>query len=361
MKATKQIDEAIARVIRADASEFVKLVKIAGLNPSRDFRFTNLSGVNFSGSDLAGFDFTGASIEGASFVGARISGARFDDVVGGVDRLQEAVDWQKRRRGPVPNDGFSLFDDFLPYNYIENFAPFLWTHIAGYPSLIELFRFAERLPSTRNVKEHVEVQRLSAVNNIPDGWKMRFERGDWNKCSTSQIKDACIGNAMRFDKACIAMKALELAFVNAESARLRDLNIYDFLSLRPAVFVLSEMEDRARAFLYGQDLGSAEKSQRVALISRLSPRDGYDAELHRARAGERFLAEVAEGFGITFQNAAVIADFLFESGFAKPSVKALGDRTNRGRMKKEKRCNAFENAFVSPRAATLNVSREFRY
>jgi restriction system protein len=93
MKTSKQIDDAIDRVIRAETSNFLKLVEISDLDPSKDFRFANLSGVDFSDCDLTGFDFTGASIEDTKFSRARIVGAKFDDVVGDLDRLRDALDW----------------------------------------------------------------------------------------------------------------------------------------------------------------------------------------------------------------------------------------------------------------------------
>jgi Pentapeptide repeats (8 copies) len=102
MKTPKQIDDAIDRVIRADISDFQKLVEISELDPSKDFRFANLSRVDFSDCDLTGFDFTGASIEGATFSRARIVGARFDGVIGDQSRLRDALDWpayQQRNAG----------------------------------------------------------------------------------------------------------------------------------------------------------------------------------------------------------------------------------------------------------------------
>ena len=44
---------------------FVEASAKAGLNPSRDFRHADLSGVDFTGSDLSGHDFTGADLRGS--------------------------------------------------------------------------------------------------------------------------------------------------------------------------------------------------------------------------------------------------------------------------------------------------------
>lgn len=72
--------ERITRVRAArtsDRSNFCALVERAGLDPSKDLRFGNWSGVNFSGCELAGYDFTGSVLIGCKFDGARIRGAEF--------------------------------------------------------------------------------------------------------------------------------------------------------------------------------------------------------------------------------------------------------------------------------------------
>lgn len=57
--------EAMRRVDANRSSEFTALVEASGLDPSEDFRFTDLRGVDFRGSDLSSFDFTGADLTGA--------------------------------------------------------------------------------------------------------------------------------------------------------------------------------------------------------------------------------------------------------------------------------------------------------
>lgn len=60
----------------ADAQTFTALAAVAGLNPRRDFRHADLSGVDLRNEDLRDYDFTNAS-----FRGARILGAQFNDTV----------------------------------------------------------------------------------------------------------------------------------------------------------------------------------------------------------------------------------------------------------------------------------------
>jgi Leucine-rich repeat (LRR) protein len=52
-------------VLDAQTNGFVALVRLAGLDPARDFRGAVLDGVDFGRDDLSGFDFSGADLSGA--------------------------------------------------------------------------------------------------------------------------------------------------------------------------------------------------------------------------------------------------------------------------------------------------------
>jgi uncharacterized protein YjbI with pentapeptide repeats len=54
---------------------FNEQTKFLGFNPKRDFRFADLTNVDFSQSDLRGHDFTGADLRGAIALG----GAEWDE------------------------------------------------------------------------------------------------------------------------------------------------------------------------------------------------------------------------------------------------------------------------------------------
>ena len=72
--------EQILRTLRqADGKNFANLVKIAKLDPARDFRGADLRGVDFGTSNLRGFDFTGADLSGARLDRSNTEGATFDD------------------------------------------------------------------------------------------------------------------------------------------------------------------------------------------------------------------------------------------------------------------------------------------
>ncbi len=93
MMVRTNIELRILSIVNADTDDFLELVKIAELDPSKDFRFANLSGVNFSDLDLTGFDFTGTCIEGCRFRDAKISDAVFTNAFGEKSRLETAADW----------------------------------------------------------------------------------------------------------------------------------------------------------------------------------------------------------------------------------------------------------------------------
>ena len=116
------------RVRAADADRFDQLIKIAGLDPARDLRLEDWSGVDFSGCDLRGFDFSGARLLGCRFDGALIEGARFDQAElgragGEVVDLRAAKDWDAYvsswRRAPALAP-----DHYLPRHTVFQDAPF---------------------------------------------------------------------------------------------------------------------------------------------------------------------------------------------------------------------------------------------
>jgi two-component system cell cycle sensor histidine kinase/response regulator CckA len=49
-------------VYQSETACFSDLVRVSGLNPSVDFRFSDLTGVDFGGSDLRGYNFVGANL-----------------------------------------------------------------------------------------------------------------------------------------------------------------------------------------------------------------------------------------------------------------------------------------------------------
>jgi Pentapeptide repeats (8 copies) len=72
MIAMKDVLSVIDRIVSAEDDDFEGLTKVADLNPARDFRGSDLTGVNFGTADLTGYDFSDANLRGANFGGAKI-------------------------------------------------------------------------------------------------------------------------------------------------------------------------------------------------------------------------------------------------------------------------------------------------
>jgi two-component system, cell cycle sensor histidine kinase and response regulator CckA len=62
--------KSLSAVFRSTSASFSDLVKAAGLNPSTDFRFADISGVDLANSDVRGFDFTGSNLSETRWFGA---------------------------------------------------------------------------------------------------------------------------------------------------------------------------------------------------------------------------------------------------------------------------------------------------
>jgi len=136
----------IEAVAETQTEDFAELIRIAGLDPQRDLRFADWSGVNFQGADLRGFDFTGARLHECDFTRARIAGARFDQaelgmvehvatawrrenpnapgVVSELANLREAADWDEFVRGWQRAGDAPASDAHLPVGAIFQDAPF---------------------------------------------------------------------------------------------------------------------------------------------------------------------------------------------------------------------------------------------
>ncbi|GJM17482.1 MAG: hypothetical protein DHS20C13_28090 [Thermodesulfobacteriota bacterium] len=96
-------------VLENKDDSFESLIKVASLNPESDFRYTDLSFVNFGCADLTGYDFTGANLRYANLSRAKIENTMFDyaDLLG--------VQWPPGDKRKVSQLlGYSNQDLFVP-------------------------------------------------------------------------------------------------------------------------------------------------------------------------------------------------------------------------------------------------------
>lgn len=84
----------INQVMASDSPRFDLLVKVSGLDPKNDFKFSDLRWLNLSGADLRGFDFTGSDLRNC----VRNGNTRFD----GTTILDGAkVEWIELEALPI--------------------------------------------------------------------------------------------------------------------------------------------------------------------------------------------------------------------------------------------------------------------
>jgi hypothetical protein len=103
MKCKATLSEKIRLVLESETDNFVELTKISGLDPSRAFRYADLSGTDFSGLDLSGFDFTGARLDDCKFNNAYLEKTVFsgnDYPVDALNKLSAIVELPDPRDAP---------------------------------------------------------------------------------------------------------------------------------------------------------------------------------------------------------------------------------------------------------------------
>lgn len=81
MSRNSEIRKRAEKVLSAVTDNFVELVKISGLNPSKDFVGANLRGVDFGGSDLSEFRFRNADLRGAILHNATYNASSFTGAI----------------------------------------------------------------------------------------------------------------------------------------------------------------------------------------------------------------------------------------------------------------------------------------
>jgi hypothetical protein len=252
----------------------------------------------------------------------------------------------------APADILSILDaqgeDFQVEVYLEHFAPYHWTYLAGYGALLDVLLLAEHgFRDIKAVVDYVKGQRGRAIGLVPDSWRGRFPRGSWGDCNGSQIVKASSGQALRLDKLCQGIKSLEFAFAGAVNLSLRELDIYRFVRLQPAIYVLRDLDAKQKSLLQATRLNGVDEKIYKTLIDKVCAvrkKAATDDVIKQARS---FLALAADGYAITWNNAQLIRRSLKEAGYGHVIVTAMQDRTDGGRKVGQKGCNTAESLFVS--------------
>jgi hypothetical protein len=232
--------------------------------------------------------------------------------------------------------------------YVSNFGAYSWTYIAGYRELLNLWALAEKF-TLQEATEFIKGLYLKAISEVPVAWQNPFENrkgADWARCHPSQIELASKGGPLRFDRACQAIKALELMLKFSSNSVLKKLDLYEYISLRPAIYVLRGLSPAAKTWL------GTDGNNQISLLKELC---GRDDDVMRAKA-RSFLDEVSGGFAATGQNADLILCHMREhdrrlaQGVTVAQMSHRGDdeRFRRDRMKLAKTCSTTELPFISP-------------
>lgn len=83
---TEEDQQLIKSILDApEDRDFVDLLKMTGMDPATDLRYSDASGANWGALDLDGYDLTGANLTGCDFSGCKVegliyTGAKIDDV-----------------------------------------------------------------------------------------------------------------------------------------------------------------------------------------------------------------------------------------------------------------------------------------
>ncbi|MGY4617613.1 hypothetical protein ACVWZ4_002840 [Bradyrhizobium sp. USDA 4472] len=250
----------------------------------------------------------------------------------------------------APADIFALFDtqgdDFKREVYLEEFALYRWTYVAGFPALVQaLLQAGEGFSNRKEVLEYIVGQRGRTIGLLPREWRSLFEGGNWDDFNGGQVESAARGEPLRLDKACCCVLSAELALHGAFDAGLRGLDLYSFVRLRPAIYVFRELDARQRSILQPTTLGADDAKLHKQLIDRVRASSSEPNAKDEERA-KSFLALAAQGAGMTLQNARSIKQFFHETGCGHVSVVAMPDRTNAGQKVRAKNCNTAEGNFI---------------
>lgn len=237
-------------------------------------------------------------------------------------------------------------DDFQSKLYLEHFAPYLYTYIAGYAALVDAMVAATEFRNHKSVLRYVSGQSEFAACCIPSAWKDAFDSKEWDGCTEAQVTKAYNGEPLRLDKACLAIKSLELAFLGALPSFITEGEFYLSICLRPAVYVLRGLEPDEVALLKARRLKPENQKLHCDLAKRVSAQSDEKSATGLIKRAKSFLSVTADGYPVTYSNARLIRDFFLEQGCVHISITAIEDRTDGGNLA-HKRCNEFEALFVS--------------
>lgn len=257
--------------------------------------------------------------------------------------------------------------------YFKMGAENRWAHLRGFKEFIHACVLKGGFKSEQHALGLVRSALGEAVTIVPKRWKESFKQGDWEVCHVEQVTWARKG-PVRFDKACVVLLATDIACKRKTFGALNALDIFEHVTLQPAIYKLVGMEKWHT--LFAQFPARLKPGERVLIDEILHhlltccPRDTAIATIGSARS---FLSQALEGRAMTWENAKIVSDAFNEPVFGKPrngevpgqdclsqrsTVEMTDGRSDGGKFKGNKHCNQSEAPFVTLSEKELDALRK---
>jgi hypothetical protein len=118
------------------------------------------------------------------------------------------------------------------FGWVEEFAQYPWFRVAGYQEMMLRAGITPRPKHISNLAEFAG----EAKRRLPSTWQSvcPLDPDEWFDFSPKQINRISKNRPVRFDKACLAILALDLLHAHRDTG----INIYNHVRIRPALFRL---------------------------------------------------------------------------------------------------------------------------
>jgi len=193
----------LRQVREAKSQSFSSLVKLAGLDKASDFRFADLTGVDFSQSDLSGFDFTGADLRGADLSRAITISTIFDDAILTGGQLERPL---KRQVARKHNRERRSIRELLSGQPDEEWVH--WNRRKNRFFIVNALPYLARMPN-RDISPFLTQATSELSTEAADEFGGAFAGYDFY-VSPSQLRNNSIGEAKTVGKALAIIRAIEL-------------------------------------------------------------------------------------------------------------------------------------------------------
>jgi hypothetical protein len=249
--------------------------------------------------------------------------------------------------------------DFNRRAFFEKFGAYRFTRIAGFREVINsTLLVADGFVSRSHILSAIKGSLGKATNELRPQLSRLMPDGEWRACHGDQVMAAFSGEALRFDKACIVVKALEIALRREALPALSAIDIYKFISLHPTIYVLRHLDKWRGLADMPQRLDEGEQQLLARLKVALMPSHDYGILLGDDGHMDVFMWEAINGAPISWRSAEIFCRIFNEVGPTKGgsagskllvrevSAERLKSRNDNGRRVQKKLCNQFEGPFL---------------